>query len=190
MMNLENHGNTEFMALMRQAQNAERVANLCWTAGALTAAVTMSWAIAERNSGLMLPVVFAIAIGFHAMLRGRQEARAIGGYLETFCEGTGEVRWFARARRLQPRPGAPEAGDWLTTCLANAIVLVALVLAWTWADASPRGELMSGIVTGVAVLFGAHSISETVRMGQTDWTAAWRQAGRDTSDASRADRAA
>ncbi len=190
MMSMENHGNLEYMALMRRGQDAERVAHLCWTAGALTAAVTMSWALSARNSGLMLPVVFAIAIGFYSMLRGRQQVRAIGGYIEAFCEGTGEARWFGRVHRLQHQPGYPAVGDWLTVCLANAGVVMALVLAWAWADSSPRGELMSGIVTGAAVLFGFHSISETVRMGQTDWAGMWRQTSGDSRDASRTGRAA
>jgi hypothetical protein len=190
MMSTESRGTVEYMSLMRRGQDAERVALLCWTAGALTAAVTMSWAIAARNSGLMLPAVFAIAIGFYAMLRGRHQVRAIGGYIETFHEGTGEARWFGLVHRLQHQPGYPALGDWLTVCLANAGVVLALVLAWSWADASPHGELMSGIVTGVSVLFGFHSISETVRMGQTDWTSLWRRADGDTRDASRAGRAA
>ncbi len=174
-MMMESHGNLEYVALMKRGQDAERVAHLGWVAGALTAAVTMSWAIAARNSGLMLPVVFALAIGFYAMLRGRQQVRAIGGYVETFCEGAGEARWFGRVHRLQSQPAWPAAGDWLTVCLANGGVVVALVLSWLWAEGTPRGELMAGIVTGVAVLFGFHSISETVRMSQTDWAALWRQ---------------
>jgi hypothetical protein len=190
MMGIENPGNLEYVALMRRAQDAERVAHLCWTAGALTAAVTMSWAISAGNSGLMLPVVFAIAIGFYAMLRGRQQVRALGGYIETFCEGNGESRWFGRVHRLQHRPGYPAMGDWLAVCLANAGVAMALVLAWTWAEASPRGDLMAGIVTAAAALFGFHSISETVRMSQTDWAGLWRQAAGDTKDALRTGRAA
>ena len=87
------------------------------------------------------------------------------------------------------RPAGTAVGDWFTVILANAGVVIALVLSWIWANASPHGELMSGINTGVAVLFGFHSISETVRMCQTDWTVMWRQAG-DTRDASRAGRAA
>jgi hypothetical protein len=190
MMSMENRGTMEYTSLMRRGQDAERVALQCWTAGALTAAVTMSWAIAARSSGLLLPVVFALAIGFYAMLRGRQQVRAIGGYIETFFESTGEARWFGLVHRLQHQPGYPALGDWLTVCLANLGVVIALVLAWLWADASPRGELMAGIVTAVAVLFGFHSISETVRMGQTDWIALWRRADGDTRDASRTGRAA
>ena len=182
--------NMEYMSLMKRGQDAERTAHLCWTAGALTAAVTMSWAIAARSSGLMLPVVFALAIGFYAMLRGRQQVRSIGGYIATFCERPGEVRWFGRVQRMQRQPGYPAVGDWFTVILANAGVVIALVLSWIWADASPHGELMSGIITGIAVLFGFHSISETVRMCQTDWTAMWRQAAGDTRDASRTGRAA
>ncbi len=186
MMGVESRVDSEYAALMSRAQDAERVGHLCWTAGALTAAVTMSWAISAHDSGLMLPVVMAIAVGFYGLLRGRRQARVIGGYVETFCEGAGQARWHGCLRRLQRQPGYPGAGDWLTVCLANAGVVAALVLAWLWSGDSPRGELMSGIVTAVAVLFGFHSISETVRMGQADWPAMWRQAGGDEARASRA----
>ncbi len=187
MMGMESHVDTEYIALMQRAQDTERIGHLCWTAGALTAAVTLSWAVSGHNSGLLLPVVMAIAVGFYALLRARRQARSIGGYIETFCEGTGGARWYGCLRRLQRQPGYAAAGDWLSVCLANAGVVLALVLAWMWADASPRGELMAGIVTGISVLFGFHSISETVRMSQTDWPAMWRQT---TGDAARASRAA
>jgi len=74
MPTLEEH---EYLALMKRGQEAERAAQLAWTAGALTAAVTLSWAIGARSPGLMIPVVFAIATGFYGMLRGRQQARAV-----------------------------------------------------------------------------------------------------------------
>ncbi len=190
MVGLENHETMEYVALMRRGQDAERMAHLSWVAGALTAAVTMSWAIAAKSSGLMIPVVFAIAIGFYGMLRGRQQVRAIAGYVEEFSEGASGPRWFTRVHRIQRQPGYPSVGDWLTVCLANAGVVLSLVFAWMFADGVPRGDLMAGIVTGGGVLFGFHSISETIRMGQTDWTSMWRQVSADLKDASRAGRAA
>ncbi len=190
MTGMDNHASLEYTALMKREQDTDRVATLCWTAAALTAAVTLSWAISARSSGLMFPAVFAIATGFYAQLRGRQQARAIGGYIEAYCEGEGEVRWFGRTHRLQHQPGNVAMGDWLTVCLANAGVVMALVLAWAWADASPHGQLMAGIVTGTAVLFGFHSVSETVRMGQTDWAGMWHQADGSPRNASRIGRAA
>jgi hypothetical protein len=190
MVGQDNHETMEYTTLMRRAQDAERMAHLSWVAGGLTAAVTMSWAIAARNSGLMIPVVFAIAIGFYGMLRGRQQVRAIAGYVEEFSEGGSGPRWFTRVHRLQRQPGFPTVGDWLTACLANAGVVLALVFAWVYAAGAPRGDLMAGIVTGGGVLFGFHSISETMRLVQTDWTTMWRQVNADMKDASRAGRAA
>jgi len=173
---LEEHDRMEYMALMRRGQDAERVALFSWMAGALVAAVTMSWGISARNPGLMIPVVFAIAVGFYGMLRGRQQVRAITSYIQEFYEGSRGPQWFTRIHRAQTQPSYRAAGDWLTVCLANAGVVVALMLAWLYADAAPRGDLMAGIVTGCGVIFGFHSISQTIAMWQTDWSVMWRQA--------------
>jgi hypothetical protein len=190
MASLENHGNMEYLALTRRGQDAERVALLSWTAGTLTAAVMMSWAIAAKSSGLMIPVVFAIAIGFYGMLRGRQQVRAIAGYIEEFFEHQGGPQWFTRVHQLQHQSAYRTVGDWATVCLANAGVVLSLILAWLYAGGETRGDLMAGVVTAAAVLFGFHSISETVRMGQTTWTALWRQVNNESKDAARFGRAA
>jgi predicted membrane-bound mannosyltransferase len=180
----------EYVALMKRGQDAERSALLSWTAGTLTAAVTMSWAIAAKNSALMIPVVFAIAIGFYGMLRGRQQVRSIAGYIEEFWEGQSGPRWFTRVHRMQHQAAYHSVGDWLTVSLANAGMVLALILSWMYAPGVPRGDLMAGIVTAGAVLFGFHSISETMRMGQADWPAMWRHVNADLKDASRTGRAA
>ncbi len=190
MPTLEDHERMEYTALMTRGQEAERGAQLCWTAGGLMAAVMLSWAIAAKSPGLMIPVVFAIATGFYGMLRGRQQVRWIASYVEEFCEGPKGPQWFTRVHRLQNQPGYRAAGDWLTVCLANAGVILALMLGWMYAGAAARGDLMAGIATGCGVLFGFHSVSETVRMGQTDWTAMWRQVSGDLKEAPRAGRAA
>lgn len=187
---METHENMEYMALMRRGQDAERTALLSWTAGALTAAVTMSWAISARSPALMIPVVFAIAIGFYGILRGRQQVRAIAGYLEEFWEGRSGPMWFTRVHRMQHQAAFRPVGDWLMVSLANAGVGLALILAWMYAPGVQRGDFMAGVVTAGAVLFASHSISETIRMGQADWPAMWRHVNTDLKDTSRTGRAA
>lgn len=190
MPTLEDQERAEYAALMTRALDAERIAQLCWNAGGLTAAVMMSLAIAAKSPGLMIPVVFAIAIGFYGTLRGRQRARRTASYIEEFYEGQKGALWFTRLRRLQNQPGYRSASDWVTVCLANAGVVLALMLAWMYAGPVPRGDLMAGIVTGCGVLFGFHSIAETLHMVQTDWTAMWRQVSGELKEAPRAQRAA
>lgn len=190
MPTLDDQERVEYTSLLQRAQDAERIAQLCWVAAGLTAAVTLSWAIAARNPGLMIPVVFAIAIGFYGMLRGRQQVRWITSYIEEFCEGQKGPQWFTRLRRLQSQPGYRTVGDWVTLSLANAGVVLTLVLAWVYAGPAPRGDLMAGIATVCGVLFGYHSISETQRLAQTDWRASWRQVSGELKEAPRAQRAA
>jgi len=186
----EDQERTEYSSLMKRGNDAERTGQLCWTAGGLTSAVLLSTGIAARNPGLMIPAVFAIAVGFYAMLRGRQQVRWIGSYVEQFCEGSKGTQWFTRLRVLQSQPGFRTVGDWLTVSLANAGVLLALILAWIYAGAAARGDLMAGIATACGVLFGYHSISETIRLVQTDWGAMWRQTSGDLKETSREKRVA
>jgi len=185
MPTLEDQERLEYAALMKRGNDAERNAQTCWTAGALTGAVTLSWGISAHSPGLMIPVVFAIAIGFYAMLRGRQQVRWIGSYIEQFCEQPKGPQWFGRLRLLQSQPGYRTVGDWVTLTLANAGVVLALILAWVFAGGVARGDLMAGIATACGVLFGFHSISETVRIAQTDGTAMWRQAGGELKEATK-----
>jgi hypothetical protein len=186
----EDHERTEYAALLKRGQDAERTAQLCWTAGGLVAAVMLSGAIAARSPGLTIPVVFALAIGFYAMLRGRQQVRWIASYLEEFCEDPRGPQWFTRVHRLQNEPGYRPAGDWLTVALANAGVILALMLAWIYAGPAPRGELMAGIATACGVLFGFHSVAETVRLARTDWGAMWRRVSGELKEVPRPGRAA
>jgi hypothetical protein len=187
---LEEHERIEYASLTRRGQDAERTALACWTAAALSAAVLLSWAIAARSSALTIPVVFAIAIGFHGMLRGRQQVRWIGSYVEEFFERPNGPQWFTRVHRLQQLPGFHPAGDWVTVSLANGGVLLAVVLAWIYSSGSPRGDLMASIATGCGALFGYHSLSETLRPAQTDGTAMWRQVGGELREAPRSGRVA
>ena len=175
----------EYEALMRRGSDAERTGLLCWTAGALTAAVMLSWAVEAKSPGLMIPVVFAIAVGFYGMLRGRQQVRWIASYVEEFCESESGPQWFNRLHRLQNQAGYRTVGDWTTVALANAGVGLALLLAWRFSDSASRGDLMAGIATGCGVLFGFHSIAETVRMGQTDCSALWSKVSGELKEAPR-----
>jgi hypothetical protein len=180
----------EYEALMKRGSDAERAALLCWTAGAVTAAVTLSWAISARNPGLMIPVILSIAVGFYGMLRGRQQVRWIASYIEEFHEGERGPQWFTRLHRLQHQAGYRTAGDWLTVTLANGGVVLALLFAWRFADSASRGDLMAGVATGCGVLFAFHSISETVRMGQTDCSAMWSKVSGELKEAPRPGRTA
>jgi len=175
----------EYTLLMRRGQDAERTAVACWSAGALVAAALMSWSIVAKHSGLMIPVVFSIAIGFHGMLRGRQQVRWIANYVEEFFEGPNGPQWFSRVHRLQKLQGYHPAGDWVTVSLANGGVLLAVVLAWIYSPGTVRGELLASVVTACGALLGFYSISETLRMGQMDGAAMWRQVGGELREAAR-----
>ena len=187
MPTLEEH---EYIALMKRGQEAERSAQLAWTAGALVAAVMLSWAIAAKSPGLMIPVVLAIATGFYGHLRGRQQALAVASYVEEFYEGAKNLQWFSRLGRLAGQPGYRATGDWVTLCLANAGVVLALMLSWMYAGPVTRGDLMAGITTGCGVLFAFHSVSEVIRMVQTDWSGLWRSVSGELKEAPRTGRAA
>ena len=51
----------EYSLLMSRGRDAERTSHFCWIASGIAATMLLSWAIAARNSGLMLPVIFAVA---------------------------------------------------------------------------------------------------------------------------------
>jgi hypothetical protein len=185
MPNLEEDGRLEYTALMNRGRDAEKTAQLCWTAGGVGAAVMMSWAIGSKSPGLMIPVELAIAVGFYATLRGRQQVRWIASYIEQFCENHTGPQWFTRVHRLQNLPGYKPVGDWLTVCLANVGILISVMLSWMYAAGTNRGDLMAEIVTACGVAFAFHSISETIRLGQTDGGAMWRQVSGELREAPR-----
>jgi hypothetical protein len=168
----------EYTALMSRGRDAERTAQTCWIASGIGASVLLSWAIAARNPGLMLPVVFATAFGFYAQIHARQQVRLIAGYVREFFETRAQSpQWFTRLGHLEIVPGFNPSSDWLATCLANAVVVMAVVFGWFFAAGTPRGDMMAGIVTGCGIAFGFHSVSETSRLRQTNPTAFWRQVG-------------
>lgn len=185
MPTFEEQATHEYRQLMGQRRAAETSGQIGWCAGILTGTVMLSWAIATSSPGLMIPVVFAIAIGFYAMLRGRQQALWIGSYIEEFHERANGPQWFTRVRRLEGTGGFPSAGDWLTVILANAGVILTVVFAWMDASLSKRGDLMASITTACGVLFGFHSIAETIRMEQANRGTTWRRVGGELHEAER-----
>jgi hypothetical protein len=166
----------EYVALMSRGRDAERTSQFCWIASGVGAAVLLSWAIAARSPGLMLPAIFAAAFGFYAMLHGRQQVRLIAGYVREFYESKEQgPQWFTRLGNLEVVPGFNPSSDWLAASLANAVVVVAVVFSWLYAAGATRGDLMAGIVTGAGIAFAFHSVSETARLRQTNPAAFWRQ---------------
>jgi hypothetical protein len=181
----------EYTELMARRRDAERTWQTCWTASGLIAGVLLSWAIAARSSGLMLPVILAVAYGFYVMNHARRQALLIGGYVEEFFEtGTNGLNWFSRAARTSSVPGFNPMSRWFFTFLTDVVVLLAVILAWMFAPAAPRGELMAGIVTGCGVIFVFHSLFETGQLLQIDFMAVWRQANSVPSVVKRSSRAA
>jgi hypothetical protein len=180
---LEDNERMEYQALMGRGRDAEWTSQLCWVVSGIAATALLAWGIAARSSTLMLPVVFAVAYGFYAMLRARQQVRLIAGYIEEFFEaqGTG-ARWFTWLGHLRLVPGLTPSSDWFATCLANFLVLLAVVFAWMFVPPPTRNSvpsnltgLMPGLVTGCAVAFMFHSISETARLHRANFAAFWRQ---------------
>lgn len=166
----------EYDAIMARGRDAERSSLLCWTASGIASAVLLSWGIAARNSSLMLPVVFAAAYGFYAAIHSRQQIRLIAGYVREYIESRGSgPQWFTRLGHLEVVPGFNPSGDWVATTLANAFVVTAIVFSWLYASASPRGDLMAGVTTGLGLIFCFHSVTETGRLRQTDAAALWRR---------------
>jgi len=168
----------EYSVLMSRGRDAERTSQICWIAAGVAATVLLSWGMAAKSSALMLPVVFAVAYGFYAMVHGRQQTRLIGGYVKEFFEGDSGPQWFTRLGHLEIVPGfSASTTDWLVTLLANSLVAAAVVFAWVFASGMAKGELYAGVVTGCAMVFAFHSVTETTRLRQSDAAAFWRQIG-------------
>jgi hypothetical protein len=168
----------EYQTLMSRGRDAERTAQVCWTAAGIAAAILFSWGIAAKSSSLMLPVVFATAFGFYSLVHGRNQVRLIAGYVKEHFEGNSSgARWFTRLEHLEGVPGFNPSGDWLATALATLLVGGSIVFAWIFSSLAPKGEMMAGIVTGVGLVFCFHAVSETARLRQTNPAALWRQVG-------------
>lgn len=166
----------EYQALMTRGRDAERTSVICWTASGIAAAILLSWGIEAHSTSLMIPVIFAAAFGYYATIHSRQQVRLIAGYVKEFLEGQPHgPQWFTRLGHLEIVPGFTTSSDWVSTILVNAVVGVAVVCAWIFAAGAARGDLMAGIVTGCAVAFSFHSISETARLRQSNPAMFWRQ---------------
>ena len=177
MASMNENERTEYSVLMSRGRDAERTSHFCWIASGIAATILLSWGIAAKSPGLMLPVIFAVAYGFYTMAHGRQQTRLIAGYVKEFFETHDSgPQWFTRLGHLEIVPGfSPSSSDWLSMALANAVVAAAIAFAWLFAAAAPRGELYAGIVTGCGLAFAFHSLTETSRLRQSDAAAFWRQ---------------
>lgn len=177
MTTLQENERLEYEALMARGRDAEWTSQISWVVCGVAGTALLAWGIASRNSTLMLPVVIATAYGFYAMLRGRQQVRLIAGYIEEFFESneTG-ARWFTWLGHLRLVPGLQPSSDWFMTSLSLCLVALAVVFAWLFAgDAHKGAGLMPGLVTGIAVAFVFHAISETARLHRANFAAFWRQ---------------
>ncbi len=153
----------EYGALMDRARDLSRTSSLCWSAAGLAATFLLAGAIASKNPGLLLPVQFCVAFGFHALSQARREMRLIEGYVQEFHEKDREgAQWHTRLTQLQALPGGPSRTDWWPVTAAGSLALAAIVLGWLYADGAARGELMASLTTmsGVAVI--VHSLAETL----------------------------
>jgi hypothetical protein len=180
----------EYDALMSRGRDAERTATLGWTASGLVAAALLTWAIAGKHPIQMLPVVLAVAYGFQGMMRARQQVRLIAGYVAQFHEERGQCMWFTRLSRLSDMPGFNVAGDWMTVGLANAVTLIAGVLAWTFAQGRTDGNVWATVATGCAVAFAYFSVTSTYRLHQTDYARFWQQSDANMAEVRPASRSA
>jgi hypothetical protein len=181
----------EYVALMDRARDLERTAQWTWTGAAIASAVLLSTAIGTRSAGQFLAVVVCAAFGYYAHLRARRRAQLVEGYVQEFHETdrTG-AQWHTRLAQLGSLPGAPDTTDWAPLALSNLLSLTAIVLAWVFAEASSRGELMGGFTTMAGIGFSVHSILETTRHAQLSGGASWEKLGRPLSEVSRSDRKA
>jgi hypothetical protein len=166
----------EYAALMSEARDLGRTAQLCWTGAAVAAAVLLSGGIGARNPGLMLPVEFCAAFGFYATVHARRQCRLIEGYVQEYHEKERDgAQWYTRLAHLKSLPGFHDRPEWLPLALANLTTFVAVVFGWVFADAAAHGELMAGLVTAGGVAFSVHSIVENMHLDFLHGTAPWGQ---------------
>jgi protein-S-isoprenylcysteine O-methyltransferase Ste14 len=187
MTTLQENERLEYEALMARGRDAEWTSQISWVVCGVAATALLAWGIASRNPTLMLPVVIATAYGFYAMLRGRQQVRLIAGYVEEFFESheTG-ARWFTWLGHLRLVPGLQPSSDWFMTSLSVSLVVLAVVFAWLFSNDSHKStQLMPGLVTGIAVAFVFHAISETARLHRANFAAFWRQVNSGPAEAGR-----
>ena len=181
----------EYAALMDRARDLQRTAQWAWLGAGVASAVLLSIAIGTRSAGQMLAIVVCAAFGYYTNLRARRQAQLVEGYVREFhkTDRTG-AQWNTRLAQLDALPGAPDRTDWAPLALSNLISLTAIVLAWVFADASSRGELMGGFTTAAGVAFSVHSILESMRNAQIATAATWEKVGAPLGEGTRERRAA
>jgi EamA domain-containing membrane protein RarD len=166
----------EYSALMGQVRDLDRTAQWGWLAAVIAAAALTSSGIGARSAGLMLPAVLCAAFGYYTFLRGRRKSRLIEGYIQEFFEKDRDgAKWHTRLAQLATLPGVQDSAEWMPLTLSNLVTLVAVVLSWTFAETSPRGEFMAGFTTMTGVAFAVHSIVESMRTEQTVAASGWPQ---------------
>lgn len=179
----------EYAALMDRARDLERTAQWTWTGAAIACAMLLSTAIGTRSAGQMLAVVVCSAFGYYANLHARRRARLVESYVQEFHEtDRSGAQWHTRLAQLGALPGAPDITDWAPLALSNLLSLTAIVLAWVFADASSRGELMGGFTTMAGIAFSVHSILESMRHAQHTNAAGWGQLGAPLREVATGDR--
>lgn len=171
-------GQMEYVALTSRSRSLERTGQAAWVVSSLTASALFAWAVGAGSSALMLSVVLAAAVGFHAWSRAHQQVRLIAGYLEECAESrSGGAQWHSKLAQLQSMPAASASDEWIITAVSNLVVLAAIVCSWMFAESGKHGELLAGFVTALGVMFAFHSVTQTSRVAQTDFPAMWRKAG-------------
>lgn len=171
-------GQMEYAALTSRSRSLERTGQAAWVASSLAAAVLFAWAVRSGSPALMLPVVLAAAVGWHAWSRANQQVRLIAGYLEECAEDRASgAQWHTKLAQLRSFPAASASDEWVAAAVANLVMVAAIVCSWIFAEGGRYGELFAGFVTALGVMFAFHSVTETARAAQTDYAGIWRKAG-------------
>ena len=175
-MGTEDLRGQEYAALMERARDLERTAQWTWTGAAIASAILLSNAIGTRSAGQLLAVVVCAAFGYYANLYARRRARLVEGYVREFHEtDRSGAQWHTRLEQLGRLPGAPDTTDWTPLALSNLVSLGAIVLAWVFAEASSRGELMGTFTTMAGIAFAVHSIYESMRNASLAEATSWQK---------------
>jgi hypothetical protein len=166
----------EYAALMDRARDLERTAHWTWTGAAIVCSLLLSNAIGTRSSGQLLAVVVCAAFGYHGYTQARRRQRLVESYVQEFHEtDRSGAQWHTRLDQLAAQPRMPDLTDWMPLALANLLTLTSIVLSWVFAEASSRGETMSGFTTMAGIAFSVHSILTSMRSVQLANAANWSQ---------------
>src|ERR1044072_7480865 len=166
----------EYAALMSEARDLGRTAQLCWTGAAVAAAVLLSGGIGARNPGLMLPVEFCAAFGFYATVHARRQCRLIEGYVQEYHEKERDgAQWYTRLAHLKSLPGFHDRPEWLPLALANLTTFVAVVVGLGVGGPAAARAPPDGPATPGGVSFSWPSIVENMHLDFLHGTAPWGQ---------------